>query len=214
MYDVDLILNIIDEFLRLEQSNSKCNPQTSGELQELRNRMVAVSKLIDGCLIEAAKDPNLPLLKFVELAEIVSSSSRPVHDGLYCAIDMFLKEHPELTKSEKKNICRLMDCKKLSSDACMHVVQNDRLPLRVVVQVLFFEQVRRSTIAVCRSDLSSGVAQDNGGISHGSSSAATMSNSGNEWDLLPTVGDVSSLRTTKLWKTEESSNFKVKHSVS
>ena len=28
-----------------------------------------------------------------------------------------------------------MDCKKLSMDACMHAAQNDRLPLRVVVQV-------------------------------------------------------------------------------
>lgn len=35
-----------------------------------------------------------------------------------------------------------MDCKKLSMDACMHAAQNERLPLRVVVQVLFFEQVR------------------------------------------------------------------------
>ena len=28
-----------------------------------------------------------------------------------------------------------MDCKKLSMDACMHAAQNERLPLRVVVQV-------------------------------------------------------------------------------
>ena len=35
-----------------------------------------------------------------------------------------------------------MDCRKLSVDACMHVVQNERLPLRLVVQVLYFEQVR------------------------------------------------------------------------
>lgn len=46
-----------------------------------------------------------------------------------------MQEHPGLTKSERKKICRLMDCKKLSMDACMHAAQNDRLPLRVVVQV-------------------------------------------------------------------------------
>jgi hypothetical protein len=28
-----------------------------------------------------------------------------------------------------------MDCKKLSMEACVHACQNDRLPLRVVVQV-------------------------------------------------------------------------------
>lgn len=35
-----------------------------------------------------------------------------------------------------------MDCRKLSVEACAHAVQNERLPMRVVVQVLFFEQVR------------------------------------------------------------------------
>lgn len=39
-------------------------------------------------------------------------------------------------------MCRLMDAKKLSADACMHAAQNERLPLRVVVQVLFFVQMR------------------------------------------------------------------------
>ena len=47
-----------------------------------------------------------------------------------------------MTKNEKKKLCRLMDCKKLSINACMHAAQNDRLPLRVVVQVLFFQQAR------------------------------------------------------------------------
>lgn len=37
-----------------------------------------------------------------------------------------------------------MDCQKLSIDACMHAAQNERLPLRVVVQVLFSEQVKIS----------------------------------------------------------------------
>lgn len=37
-----------------------------------------------------------------------------------------------------------MDCQKLSIDACTHAAQNERLPLRVVVQVLFAEQVKIS----------------------------------------------------------------------
>lgn len=41
-------------------------------------------------------------------------------------------------------ICGLMDVKKLTEDASMHAAQNDRLPLRVVVQVLFYEQLRAS----------------------------------------------------------------------
>lgn len=35
-----------------------------------------------------------------------------------------------------------MDVKKLTTDVSMHAAQNERLPLRVVVQVLFVEQVR------------------------------------------------------------------------
>lgn len=30
-----------------------------------------------------------------------------------------------------------MNCEKLSLDACMHAAQNDRLPLRSVIQVMF-----------------------------------------------------------------------------
>lgn len=49
-----------------------------------------------------------------------------------------------MTKVERKKICGLMDVKKLTMDASMHAAQNERLPLRTVVQVLFFEQVRTS----------------------------------------------------------------------
>jgi phenylalanyl-tRNA synthetase beta subunit len=52
-----------------------------------------------------------------------------------------------LTKVERKKICGLLDVKKLTMDASMHAAQNERLPLRVVVQVLFFEQVRASASA-------------------------------------------------------------------
>lgn len=47
-----------------------------------------------------------------------------------------------LSEHERKRLCRVMDCQKLSIDACMHAAQNERLPLRVVVQVLFSEQVK------------------------------------------------------------------------
>lgn len=43
-----------------------------------------------------------------------------------------------------------MDCQKLSVEACTHAAQNERLPLRIVVQVLFFEQLQlRTSIAGC-----------------------------------------------------------------
>lgn len=56
--------------------------------------------------------------------------------------------HPWLVDSEKEQLCRLMNCQKLSLEACTHAAQNERLPLRVIVQVLFFEQLRlRASVA-------------------------------------------------------------------
>jgi hypothetical protein len=61
---------------------------------------------------------------------------------LMCFLTSNVQAHPELNKSERKRLCRILDCKKLSMEACMHAAQNELLPLRVVVQVLFFEQAR------------------------------------------------------------------------
>jgi APA family basic amino acid/polyamine antiporter len=58
--------------------------------------------------------------------------------------------HSSLPESEREQLCKLIDCQKLSLEACTHAAQNERLPLRVVVQVLFFEQLQlRTSIAGC-----------------------------------------------------------------
>lgn len=56
-----------------------------------------------------------------------------------------------MNKAEKKRICSLINVKKLSTDACMHAAQNDRLPLRVVVRVLFFEHMRAAASGLTAS---------------------------------------------------------------
>ncbi|XP_010472303.1 PREDICTED: BTB/POZ domain-containing protein NPY4 [Camelina sativa] len=127
LYDLDMVQSLVKEFKNRD-------PKTQMK--------VSVAKLIDGYLAEKSRDPNLPLQNFLSLAETLSSFPRQSHDGLYRAIDMFLKEHSSISKSEKKRICGLMDCRKLSPEACEHAVQNERLPMRVIVQVLFFEQIR------------------------------------------------------------------------
>ncbi|CAH8263176.1 unnamed protein product [Arabidopsis lyrata] len=127
MYDLDMVQSLVKEFMNRD-------PKTHSK--------ASVAKLIDGYLAEKSRDPNLPLQNFLSLAETLSSFPRQSHDGLYRAIDMFLKEHSGVSKSEKKRVCGLMDCRKLSAEACEHAVQNERLPMRVIVQVLFFEQLR------------------------------------------------------------------------
>jgi hypothetical protein len=59
-------------------------PVSQGEL-------VAVGRLVDGFLVEAAKDPNMPLDKLLAIAEGVPDSARPEHDGLYKVVDTYLK---------------------------------------------------------------------------------------------------------------------------
>ncbi|CAI0405608.1 unnamed protein product [Linum tenue] len=55
--------------------------------------------------------------------------------------------HPGISDMERKKVCSVMDCQKLSREACAHAAQNDRLPVQTVVQVLYYEQQRlRDTI--------------------------------------------------------------------
>lgn len=199
MYNVDIVQNILQEFLTRDQ-NSEIQQVELGEAQELPRpgilseaSKLMVAKLIDGYLTEISVDPHLPVSKFVELAEMVSCIPRPAHDGLYRAIDMYLKGHPEISKSERKRICRLMDCKKLSADACMHAVQNDRLPMRVIVQVLFFEQVRAAaTSGASTPDLPKSIRDLNSG-SHGSS--RSVANGDEEWDAVATAEELKALKS-------------------
>ncbi|KAK2426395.1 BTB/POZ domain-containing protein NPY4 [Trifolium repens] len=199
-YDVETVLKLVEVFVAHEQQSL-----LEDELQEIRSpKMVSnstsklkVAKLVDSYLAEIARDPNLPLLNFVNIADLVSSFPRQSHDGLYRAIDMYLKEHPGISKSERKRICRLMDCRKLSAEACMHAVQNERLPLRVVVQVLFFEQMRASTTSssggTSTPDLPGSIRALHPGESHGSS-RSTTTNTEEEWDAVATAEDIKVLK--------------------
>ncbi|KAG0458212.1 hypothetical protein HPP92_023369 [Vanilla planifolia] len=101
-----------------------------------------VAKLIDLYLQEIASDPALPIENVLFLGEAVPDFARMNHDDLYRVIDTYLRAHPGLDKNERKRLCSIVDCKKLSVETCMHAAQNDQLPLRMVVQVLFFEQAR------------------------------------------------------------------------
>lgn len=53
--------------------------------------LVRVGRLVDGFLIEVARDPNMPLDKLLAIAEAVPDTARPEHDGLYKVVDTYLK---------------------------------------------------------------------------------------------------------------------------
>ncbi|GAA0164809.1 hypothetical protein LIER_20358 [Lithospermum erythrorhizon] len=153
MYDVDLVQRLLEHFLVQEQTENSSPGRRSFSDKNFDgstprgnnpNAKMRVARLVDSYLTEVSRDKNLSLTKFQVLAEALPESARICDDGLYRAIDSYLKAHPTLTEHERKRLCRVMDCQKLSMDACMHAAQNERLPLRVVIQVLFSEQVKLS----------------------------------------------------------------------
>eukprot|EP01018_Ginkgo_biloba_P002811 Gb_37723 [translate_table: standard] len=156
LYDIDCVQRILQHFLAgVDQQGAEsvlANPQGFEEGGFMGSPsltpIMMVSKLIDGYLAEVAPDGNLKPAKFQQLAEALPDYSRLFDDGLYRAIDVYLKAHPWVTEEEREKICSIMDCQKLTLEACTHAAQNERLPLRIVVQVLFFEQLQlRNAIA-------------------------------------------------------------------
>ncbi|KAL3636400.1 hypothetical protein CASFOL_020947 [Castilleja foliolosa] len=160
IYDVDIVIMILEVFMSRGQSpptsplrerHRRSRSAESIDLGFIESRRsssashgckIRVARVIDGYLQEIVKDENLGLLKFVAIAEAIPEFARVEHDDLYIAIDIYLKRHPDLNKSERKRLCRMLDCEKLSVQACKHAAQNEMLPLRVIVQVLFVEHAR------------------------------------------------------------------------
>ncbi|CAI9264177.1 unnamed protein product [Lactuca saligna] len=132
LFDVETIQRVMMNYLEyeLETNNNQ------------ENDMEKVGKLMESYLAEIASDRNLLLSKFMDFAEHIPEQAKVSDDGMYRAIDIYLKVHPTLSDMERKKVCSLMDCEKLSREACAHAAQNDRLPVQTVVQVIFYEQQR------------------------------------------------------------------------
>ncbi|GER30959.1 phototropic-responsive NPH3 family protein [Striga asiatica] len=140
LFDVDtvqrIMVNFIESDLEVNNVDEELCVLHSGSDKE------KVTKLMESYLAEIASDRNLSVSKFIGLAEVIPEQSRMTEDGMYRAIDIYLKAHPALSDMERKKVCSIMDCQKLSREACAHAAQNDRLPVQTVVQVLYYEQQR------------------------------------------------------------------------
>lgn len=84
LLDVELIIRLVKRFVNTDDAAK------SGAA------LVKVAKLVDCYLAEAAVDSNLSLLEFVSLAGALPSHARATDDGLYRAIDTYLKVSPEI----------------------------------------------------------------------------------------------------------------------
>ncbi|KAI3452094.1 hypothetical protein Pfo_008759 [Paulownia fortunei] len=170
LYDVDCVERILGYFL--EEMDERSATRIEGEDENTSVRSAAlmlVGKLIDGYLSEIASDANLKPEKFYDLAVALPDHARLFDDGLYRAVDVYLKAHPWISEADREKICGVLDCQKLTLEACTHAAQNERLPLRAVVQVLFFEQLQlRHAIAGTLLAADAGTAAEAGRLSsHG-----------------------------------------------
>ncbi|CAD6214727.1 unnamed protein product [Miscanthus lutarioriparius] len=147
LYDVDCVERIVRYFLEGRDVADEGNEEEGSEAETpgreaSRRAMLAVGRLVDAYLGEIATDANLKPDKFCDLAWALPDGARVYDDGLYRAVDIYLKAHPGLSEEEKEKVSGVVDGRKLTLEACTHAAQNERLPLRTVVQVLFFEQLQ------------------------------------------------------------------------
>lgn len=155
LYDTDSVLRIFSIFLNLDEDDDDDDDRDTQLRDESemvydfdspgspkQSSIIKVSKLLDNYLAEVALDSNLTPSKLIALAELLPDHARMVYDGLYRAVDIFLKVHPNMKDSERYRLCKTIDCQKLSQEACSHAAQNERLPVQMAVQVLYFEQIR------------------------------------------------------------------------
>lgn len=107
LYDIDCIQRILDQFMSLHNheslEQSATTPVTNidqeGQLMvsygaannAILTPLTMVANLVDGYLAEVAPDVNLKLQKFQTLAAVIPDYARPLDDGIYNAIDVYLK---------------------------------------------------------------------------------------------------------------------------
>lgn len=108
--------------------------------------LTAIGKLWDDYLSEIAFDSNIAPSRFAELIERIPAYMRVMHDHVYRAIHAYLKAHPNCTQEERMVVCRTLNCQKLSLEACTHAVQNDLMPLRLIVQAMFMQQLQTGSV--------------------------------------------------------------------
>ncbi|KAK8674294.1 hypothetical protein V6N13_112588 [Hibiscus sabdariffa] len=129
--ELAIMKNIFSTFASF---NMETNPSPSAS-----NSIVA--ELWDTYLSHLASDPQMGPKKFMELVELLPVSYRQTHDQLYRAMNSFLQAHRDITQEEKGSVCKYLNCQKLSQEACIEAVQNELMPLRLIVQALFVQQL-------------------------------------------------------------------------
>lgn len=91
LFDVDTVQRIMTNYLESEMMSHSVFNADNEYFSPTQTDMERVGKLMENYLAEIATDRNLPVPKFISLAELIPERSRPTEDGMYRAIDIYLK---------------------------------------------------------------------------------------------------------------------------
>lgn len=92
LFDVDTVKRIITSYLELEtEENHFGFKRGHDEYVAPSSDFERVGKLMESYLAEIATDKNLSVTSFIGLAELIPEQSRVIEDGMYRAIDIYLK---------------------------------------------------------------------------------------------------------------------------
>lgn len=86
-YDIELVVAVLESYLQLWRRHSPAPAENNQFIRSIRK----VGRLIDSYLQVVAKDFKMPVSRFVFLAETLPDIARQDHDGLYKAINIYLK---------------------------------------------------------------------------------------------------------------------------
>ncbi|XVF61306.1 hypothetical protein PTKIN_Ptkin08bG0119700 [Pterospermum kingtungense] len=92
LFDVDTVQRIMMNYLEYETEGSHFGYREDDEyISSSPSDTKRVGKLMESYLAEIASDRNLSVSKFIGLAELIPEQSRVTEDGMYRAIDIYLK---------------------------------------------------------------------------------------------------------------------------
>lgn len=96
LFDVDTVQRILMNYLEYQVDGNRFSFSGDNEyVSSPLSDMERVEKLMENYLAEIATDRNLSVAKFISLAELIPEQSRITEDGMYRAIDIYLKVHYE-----------------------------------------------------------------------------------------------------------------------
>lgn len=106
LFDVDTVHRILVNFSQRDDNSEdemedasvfECDSPHSPS----QSALFKVSKLVDNYLAEIAPDANLKLNKFIAIADVLPEHARTTHDGLYRAIDVYLKVRTSISSHKR-----------------------------------------------------------------------------------------------------------------